>query len=144
MGPAVTTAAPDAACLAPLALTHPEKPVSTYRRYQHAATAGAVLLTAAAVGAVLHHQYVPACGFAFGVLVLAEAALREHRRHRRAQLECEWARRRALGERPAPLDPCCLLARASHGQAHDRQCTGEHSLGRFIAQVEAEHRDGGA
>ncbi|MFF9215587.1 hypothetical protein [Streptomyces viridosporus] len=114
----------------------------TSRRYQHAATAGAVLLAAAAIGAAIHHHYVPACGFALSVLILIEAALREHRRHRRAQLECEWARRRALGENPAPLNPCCLLARSSHGQAHDHNCTGEHSLEQFLAQIEAEHRGG--
>jgi len=116
--------------------------VSTYRRYQHAATIGAVFLAAAAVHSALDDQHLPAALFGFGMLVLTEAALREHRRHRRTQLECEWARRRALGEHPAPLDPCCLLARHSHGQAHDRKCTSDHSLKRFLAQVEAEHRGG--
>ncbi|MFF5795767.1 hypothetical protein [Streptomyces albogriseolus] len=114
------------------------------RRYQHAATAGAVLLTAAAIAAAANHQFTPACGFAMGVLILTEAALREHRRHRRVRAECEWARRRALGEHPAPLDPCCLLVRYSHGEAHDRKCTSDHSLEQFLAQVEAEHRSGGA
>lgn len=118
--------------------------MSTYRRYQHAATAGAVFLAAAAVHSGLHGQYIPAAMFGFGMLVLTEAALREHRRHRRAQLECEWARRRALGENPAPLDPCCLLARATRGEAHDRKCTSDHSLEQFLAQIEAEYRGGGA
>ncbi len=109
------------------------------RRYQHAATAGAVPLAAAAITAIAHGLYLPACAFAFGVLILAEAALREDRRVRRAQLECEWARRRALGEQPAPLDPCCLLARASHGQAHDHKCTGDHSLTQFIDDIEQQY-----
>ncbi|MBL3669086.1 hypothetical protein JL475_24445 [Streptomyces sp. M2CJ-2] len=113
--------------------------MSSPRRYQHAATAGAVLLAAATIGAILHRQYTPACGFAIGMLILTEAALREHRRIRRTKLECEWARRRELGENPAPLNPCCLLARHSHGQAHDRKCTSDHSLATFIAQIEAEH-----
>ncbi|MFF9279552.1 hypothetical protein [Streptomyces griseosporeus] len=113
--------------------------MSSPRRYQHAATAGAVLLTAATVGALMHRQYMPAALFAFGVLVLTEAALREHRRIRRARLECDWARHRALGENPPPLDPCCLLARHTHGQAHDVRCTGPHSLATVIAQIEAEH-----
>ncbi|MFE9935886.1 hypothetical protein [Streptomyces hirsutus] len=110
------------------------------RRYQHAATAGAVLLAAATIGALCHRQYVPACALSVGILILTEAALREHRHVRRIELECEWGRRRARGENPAPLNPCCLLARASHGQAHDRKCTGDHSLAKFIAQIEAEHR----
>ncbi|MFF9285432.1 hypothetical protein [Streptomyces griseosporeus] len=109
------------------------------RRYQHASTVGAILLAAAAVGALLHRQYAPAALFAFGVLVLTEAALREHRRLRRARLECDWARRHALGENPPPLDPCCLLARASQGASHDHRCTGPHSLATVIAQIEAEH-----
>ncbi|MDT6983716.1 hypothetical protein ACFSUJ_12080 [Streptomyces lusitanus] len=109
------------------------------RRYQHAATAGAVLLTAAAIATALNGLYIQACLFAIGVLILTEATLREHRRHRRARAECDWARRRALGENPAPLNPCCLLAAASNGHAHDHRCT-DHSLERFITQIEAEYR----
>ena len=111
------------------------------RRYQHAATIGAIVLAAATAGALASGLYVPACGFAFGVLVLVEAALREHRRVNRAQLECEWARRRALGMTPPPLDPCCLLSLHSHGQAHDRKCTGTHSLAQFIDQLEQQQKD---
>ncbi|MCM8548934.1 hypothetical protein [Streptomyces sp. STCH 565 A] len=111
------------------------------RRYQHAATGGAVLLTAACVNALVHDEEIPAILFGLGVLVLTEAALREHRHLRRQRLEHDWARRRALGHNPAPLTPCCLLARASHDQAHDRNCTSEHSLERFIAQIESEHRN---
>ncbi|AYD81657.1 hypothetical protein SEA_KROMP_56 [Streptomyces phage Kromp] len=118
-----------------------EQPVPSPRRHLYAASAGAVLLTAAALYALTRGLHMPAVLFAFGVLVLTEAALREHRRLRRRRLEAEWARRRARGDRPAPLDPCCLLARASHGQAHDRNCTSDHSLEQFLAQIEAEYRD---
>lgn len=111
------------------------------RRYLYAASAGAVLLTTATLNALARGLHIPAALFAFGVLVLTEAALREHRRLRRRNLEAEWARRRALGDHPAPLNPCCLLARSSHGQAHDRNCTSDHSLERFLAQIEAEYRD---
>ncbi|MGQ5606198.1 hypothetical protein [Streptomyces sp. EKS3.2] len=109
------------------------------RRYQHAAAIGAIVLAAATAGALASGLYVPACGFGFGVLVLVEAALREHRRVNRAQLECEWARRRALGMAPPPLDPCCLLSLHSHGQAHDRKCTGDHSLAQFIDDIEQQY-----
>ncbi|RSR98056.1 hypothetical protein EF913_28415 [Streptomyces sp. WAC04189] len=106
------------------------------RRYQHAATAGAVLLAAAAITATAHGLYLPACGFAFGVLILTEAALREAGHVRRRQLEAEWARRRALGETPPPLTPCCVLGHASNDQAHSENCTGEHSLMRFLDRIE--------
>ncbi|MEV6124406.1 hypothetical protein AB0M23_28515 [Streptomyces sp. NPDC052077] len=107
--------------------------------HQHAATAGAVLCAAAAFHALVRGQAAVAVLFGLGVLVLAEAAFRERRRLRRARLECAWAQRRALGQDPAPLDPCCLLARHSNGRAHDRKCTGDHSLAGFIAEVEADY-----
>ncbi|MFF9043305.1 hypothetical protein [Streptomyces parvulus] len=110
------------------------------RRTLQAAAGGAVLLAAAAVNALAHGLYIPAACFGLGVLVLIEAALREHRRLRRRRLEAEWARRSALGEHPAPLTPCCLLAQASHGEAHSAACTGEHSLARFLDHIEAQHQ----
>ncbi|MEU6376772.1 hypothetical protein [Streptomyces sp. NPDC046909] len=97
--------------------------MTPHRRYQHGATVGAVLLAATATGAGLYGMYVPAVVFGFGVLVLTEAAFREHRRHQRLVLEHDWARRRSQGETPPPLTPCCLLARASKGEAHDHKCT---------------------
>lgn len=111
------------------------------RRYLYAAAAGAVLLTAATLNALAHGLHTPAALFAVGVLVLTEAALREHRRLRRRALEADWARRCARGDNPPPLDPCCLLGRASHGQAHGEDCTGEHSLARFLDRIEQQHRE---
>ncbi|MFJ5176680.1 hypothetical protein ACIP68_22945 [Streptomyces griseoviridis] len=93
------------------------------RIYECAAAAGAVVLAAAAVGCACTRLYPPAVAVAFGSLVLAEASVRERRRHQRAVAEAEFARRRALGDRPAPLTPCCLLALVSRGQAHDHKCT---------------------
>ncbi|MGW2170377.1 hypothetical protein ACWC1C_07575 [Streptomyces sp. NPDC001705] len=109
------------------------------RRTLQAAVTGAVLLAAAAANALAHGLHIPAAYFGLGVLILTEAALREHRRLRRRRLEAEWARRRALGEHPAPLNPCCLLAQTSHGAAHSATCTGEHSLARFLDHIEAQH-----
>lgn len=93
------------------------------RRYQRGASTGAVLLAAAAIAGARHGLYPYAAVLALGAATLTEAAVRERRRLKRARAECDWARRRAFGENPAPLDPCCLLARASHGQAHDHKCT---------------------
>jgi hypothetical protein len=62
------------------------------RRLQHAATTGAVVLAAAAIGAGLHGLHAAACLFGVGVLVLTEAALRQQRLHRRTVLEHHWAR----------------------------------------------------
>lgn len=97
--------------------------MTLHRHYQHGATLGAVLLAAATITTAAHRMYVPATVFALGVLVLTEAALRERRRHQRTVLEHDWARRRALGEQPPPLTPCCLLSETSDGQAHDHKCT---------------------
>ncbi|MCX4974258.1 hypothetical protein [Streptomyces sp. NBC_00620] len=94
----------------------------THRRYQYGAAAGTLLLAVAATVCVYRGMHVVAVVFGVGVLVLLEAAARETRRLRRARTECDWARRRALGENPAPLKPCCLLGAASHGQVH-RNCT---------------------
>lgn len=97
--------------------------MTTHRHYQLGATAGAIVLGVLAAACIYQGLYAPALGLALGVTVLAEAAAREGRRHRRAVQECEWVRQRALGRNPAPLRPCCLLARASHGAAHDGKCT---------------------
>lgn len=110
------------------------------RRYLQAAAAGAVLLAAATVTALAHGQHIPALGFAVGVLVLTEAALREHRRLRRRRLEAEWTRACIRGENPPPLDPCCSLGRASQGQAHGEDCT-DHSLAKFLDHIEQQHRE---
>ncbi|MEU2780568.1 hypothetical protein [Streptomyces sp. NPDC007110] len=111
------------------------------RRYMYAAAAGAVLLATACARAIFLHAYMPAALFAFGALILTEAALREHRRSKRRRLEADWARRRALGEMPPPLAPCCLLATHSHGEAHSENCTSDHSLTAFLDHIEQQHRE---
>jgi hypothetical protein len=112
-----------AALVLPLLLcrSHPVK----YRRYQYGAIAGAALLTAASIGAAAHQLYPHAALFALGALVLADAALREHRRHQRLEDERAWARRRhtLYCPAPGPLSPCCLLHKHTKGQAHDARCT---------------------
>jgi hypothetical protein len=97
--------------------------VTRHRRHQHAAALGAVLLAAAGIGCGLHELYPHAALLGLGVLVLTEAALRANRRHRREIAEHDVARRRALGEWPAPLFPCCLLGQSSRGRAHAAGCT---------------------
>ncbi|MER6531179.1 hypothetical protein [Streptomyces sp. NPDC001508] len=99
------------------------------RRYQHAASVGAVLLAAAGIASGLRGLPLQAAVLGIGVLVLTEAAIREHRRHQRYALEQKWARRHAAGDNPPPLVPCCLLAHHSHGQAHDHRCTRPGSSG---------------
>jgi len=96
-----------------------------HRRYQHGATAGAILLAMSAAAACLHRLYPPAVLFGLGVLVLTEAALRERRRHARAKEERTWLHRVAAPycPHPGPLTPCCLLFQHSKGQAHSSRCT---------------------
>lgn len=96
-----------------------------YRRYQYGAIIGAALLAAAGIGAAAHQLYPHAALFALGALVLADAALREHRRHQRLEAERAWARRRHTPycPHPGPLSPCCLLHKHTKGQAHDGRCT---------------------
>ncbi|MET9729728.1 hypothetical protein ABZZ79_03375 [Streptomyces sp. NPDC006458] len=106
------------------------------RSYMYSAAAGAVLLAGAVARSALQGEHLHAAMFGIGMLVLAEAALREHRRLRRRRLEAEWARSCALGENPPPLEPCCLLSFASDGRAHDRRCTGTHSLSQVIDNAE--------
>ncbi|MEV5163881.1 hypothetical protein AB0K66_04535 [Streptomyces werraensis] len=110
-------------------------------RYARVHATIAVLAALAAAWLTRGANWVPAGGLAYCALFFTWLAVREYANHRRVRAECEWARRRALGEHPAPLDPCCLLARYSHGEAHDRKCTSDHSLEQFLAQIEAEHRN---
>ena len=99
--------------------------MTPHRRYQHGATAGAIILAAAATGAVIHRLYPHAALFGLGVLVLADAALRERRQHRRTESERAWARQKhsPYCTDPGPLTPCCLLHKHSRGQVHDARCT---------------------
>ncbi|WP_405925456.1 hypothetical protein [Streptomyces sp. NBC_00035] len=97
--------------------------MTIHRHYQYGATTGAITLTALAVICLYRDLHAPAAGLALGAAVLTEAAVRERRRHRRVLAEHEWARQQALGLNPAPLRPCCLLARTSRGRAHHHTCT---------------------
>ncbi len=96
--------------------------MTTHRRYELAATAGTLILATLAVACFHHGLGALALAPGLGAAVLAEAAVRERRRHHRAVAEHEWARQEALGLDPGPLDPCCLLGRTSRGAAH-RGCT---------------------
>lgn len=107
---------------------------------QHAATAGAVVLAAAAIGAGLYGQHAAAVVFGIGVLVLTEAALRANRRHRREIAEHDWGRRRGVGERPQPLWPCCLLAQSTHNRTHSPRCNRDLTPEQFWEIVA--HLDG--
>jgi hypothetical protein len=96
--------------------------VTSHQRYARAFTLAALLTAAGAIGC--YSDPIPTAGLAYGAAVLAWCASREYGAHRRVLEEREWARRRALGEQPAPLTPCCLWAAASDGAAHDpRRCT---------------------
>ncbi|MCX5601584.1 hypothetical protein OOK29_25880 [Streptomyces phaeochromogenes] len=54
----------------------------------------------------------------------AWCSARYYTAHHRAVAEDQWEERHVLGREPAPLNPCCMLARHSDGAAHDRRkCT---------------------
>jgi len=103
--------------------------VTSHQRYARAFTLAALLAAAGAIAC--HHEPVPAAGLAYGAAVLAWCASREYGAHRRVLLEHEWARRRAQGEQPAPLTPCCLLYETS-GTVHAPDCT-RHRFEQIIA-----------
>ncbi|MFJ8054926.1 hypothetical protein [Streptomyces sp. NPDC096142] len=46
-----------------------------------------------------------------------------YRAHHRQLAEADWERRHVLGWTPGPLNPCCMLAHHSGGEAHDGKCT---------------------
>jgi hypothetical protein len=95
------------------------------RRYQHAATAGAVTLTACALTEAVLGLHLYAALFSVGAALCAEAALRErrHQDRRRAEaVRAELAARPDCPE-PPPLVPCCLLAEATGGAVHHHRCT---------------------
>ncbi|MFI8300022.1 hypothetical protein ACIGCZ_29260 [Streptomyces nigra] len=100
-----------------------EQTVTAHRRTARACTLGAAASAATALYLAAHHPWLIIlglypCGF------LAWCAARHYTAHHRAVAETAWERRRVLGERPAPLDPCCMLARRSRGAVHDgRACT---------------------
>ncbi|WP_314411409.1 hypothetical protein [Streptomyces sp. DSM 40484] len=98
--------------------------MTTHLRYALSATAGAIALAALATACVAQRLHLVAAFMVLGAAVLAEAAVREYRRHRRVVAEAQWVRRACTPycPHPGPLDPCCLLAKASRGKAH-RYCT---------------------
>jgi len=109
--------------------------VTTHQRYARACTLGALLAAAGAIAC--YSEPIPAAGLAYGAAVLAWCASREYAAHRRILLEHEWARRRALGEQPAPLTPCCLLWVYSDGHVHDgRRCTRPRDARTILSPAE--------
>ncbi|MEU5908890.1 hypothetical protein ABZ780_31560, partial [Micromonospora sp. NPDC047467] len=68
------------------------------------------------------HPWLALPGLCAAALFAWDAA-RSYTAHHRVVAEHDWARRRALGDNPPPLDPCCLLAQHSSGAAHDHKCT---------------------
>ncbi|MER5750659.1 hypothetical protein [Streptomyces sp. NPDC002088] len=103
--------------------------------YAHGCTAGATLLTAGACYTAIDHPWLAGSGLYVAVF-LAWCAARLRADHRRTVAECEWARRRALGEVPPPLTPCCRLSEHADGTVHDHRCTDPfHGI---VAQLHAE------
>jgi hypothetical protein len=94
--------------------------MTSHQRYARACTTTALLLGAGAIAC--YSEPIPAAGLAYGAAVLAWCASREYGAHRRLLEEHEWARRRAQGEQPPPLTPCCLLYETS-GIVHAPDCT---------------------
>lgn len=94
-------------------------------RYLHtarASTTAAALLTAGACYSVTFNPWLAIPGL-YAAAFAAWCAARLYADHHRAVAEHDWARRRALGETPGPLVPCCRLADTSGGTAHDHKCT---------------------
>ncbi|GHA28831.1 hypothetical protein GCM10010372_30860 [Streptomyces tauricus] len=75
----------------------------------------------------------------YAAAFFAWCAARYYTAHHRAIAEAAWARARVLGERPEPLNPCCMLARHSDGTRHDsRSCTDEfHRI--VAAHLDTDH-----
>ncbi|MFC8423978.1 hypothetical protein ACFUN7_24385 [Streptomyces sp. NPDC057236] len=97
--------------------------MTTSLRYTCLFTTVAVLATTGAAWLATDRLWLPAAGLLYTVVLATWIAAREYANHKRVVAEHEWARRRALGEQPPPLDPCCRLGRASYGAAHDDRCT---------------------
>lgn len=92
-------------------------------RYAYACTLTAVLLATGAAWLATTPYWPAALLLLYTAGLFAWLAARCYADHRRVVAEHEWARRRALGDNPPPLDPCCRLGRASNGAAHDHRCT---------------------
>ncbi|MFE6284382.1 hypothetical protein [Streptomyces sp. NPDC057877] len=108
-----------------------------HRRTARALAAATVLLIASGLYATTHTPWLCVFGF-YAAAVAAWCSARYAAAHRRWLAEQAWERRHVLGERPAPLDPCCHLARHSGGAAHDRRrCTD--LFHRITADLAAHH-----
>ncbi|MFE0727917.1 hypothetical protein ACFW2X_06635 [Streptomyces antibioticus] len=94
------------------------------RRTARALTGGAGLAACAGLCALPDRPALAAVGL-YLAAVLAWFAVGYRAAHHRTTAEAAWERRRVLGEAPPPLNPCCLLATTSGGQAHDARCTDE-------------------
>ncbi|MFG2963555.1 hypothetical protein ACGFZS_09725 [Streptomyces sp. NPDC048288] len=97
--------------------------MTAHRRTARALLGGAGLAAAStAYAADTAHEVLAGLG-AYTALLLAWCARGYFAAQRRQLAEADWERRHVAGERPAPLVPCCTLARHSDGTAHDRRCT---------------------
>lgn len=108
-----------------------------HRRTARALTLGAGLTLATSCTTAGTHPW-PALTALYASVVLAWCARGYQAAHHRAVAEDDWEQRRVLGEAPAPLIPCCMLARHSDGTVHDRRCTD--LFHRLTAGLETDHR----
>ncbi|MEU4170991.1 hypothetical protein AB0F46_29440 [Streptomyces sp. NPDC026665] len=104
---------------------HPAAAGSTvaYRRTARTFALSAAIASATSASLITAHPWLAFIPLYIAAL-LAWAATCYYAVARRHRAEDDWERRHVLGEAPAPLNPCCMLARRSHGAAHDaRRCT---------------------
>jgi hypothetical protein len=113
--------------------------LTIHRRYQYAAAAVTVVLTAAATASAYRGMHLIAAMFCTGAAVCIEAAARERRRHRRTVAEHDWARRAAVGDAPQPLRPCCLLAGTSRGRAHHHDRCTRNPIAALVLAAETDY-----
>ncbi|MFE9773420.1 hypothetical protein ACFYOV_17400 [Streptomyces sp. NPDC005931] len=92
-------------------------------RYAHASSAAALLFTAGAAWLARTPYWPVSLCLLYTAGFFVWLAAREYAHHKRVTAEQDWARRRALGQSPPPLEPCCRLGRTSKGAAHDHKCT---------------------
>jgi hypothetical protein len=112
--------------------------MTAYRRTARALALGAGGSAAAGLYAATANPWLALPGL-YAAAFLAWCAARYSADHHRALAEAEWEDRYVLGEAPAPLNPCCMLARHSDGAAHDRRrCTDEFH--RITADLAADPR----
>ncbi|MFJ5151405.1 hypothetical protein ACIQCF_07415 [Streptomyces sp. NPDC088353] len=96
--------------------------MTPHLRTARACTAATGLLTASACYSATFNPWLALPGL-YAAAFFAWCAARCYAAHQRLVAEHDWARRRALGDNPPPLNPCCMLAHYSEGAAHDPRCT---------------------